>query len=175
MTGPSLAHTPPTHTHTSPIHVHRLNVVWAGRSRRLTVGTATSAILANICCTTRGHSEWVLIPTQPCCGGKTFFPFSECRQTGTSGVAGNLQATGLLEGPGMLSVTCPPNCATAHYGCAEGCDRQHRQRVAVTGPTGWIWVLRLMKGGASGLGGVGQGGFVSQPCYAKTTVALINT
>lgn len=57
----------------SPMHAHRLNVVWVGRSRRLTVGTATSAILANICCTTRGHSEWALIPTQPCCGGKHSF------------------------------------------------------------------------------------------------------
>lgn len=82
--------------------------------------------------------------------GKTFFPFSECRQTGTSGAAaGNLQATGLLEGPGMLLVTWPPICAAAHYGCAEGCDRQRRQQVAVTGPVGGIWVLRLMKGGAS--------------------------
>lgn len=107
--------------------------------------------------------------------GKTFFPFRECRQTGTGGVAGNLQATGLLEGPGMLSVTWAPNCATAHYGCAEGCDRQHRQRVAIVGPVGWIWVLKLMKGGASGLVGVGQGESVSQSCYAKTTVALIRT
>lgn len=40
--------------------------------------------------------------------GKTFFPFRKSRQTGTGGVAGNLQATGLLEGPGMLSVTWPP-------------------------------------------------------------------
>lgn len=39
--------------------------------------------------------------------GKTFFPFSECRQTGTSGVAGNLQATSLLEEPRMLSVAWP--------------------------------------------------------------------
>lgn len=40
--------------------------------------------------------------------GKTFFPFSERRQTGMRGVAGNLQATSLLEGQGMLSVTWPP-------------------------------------------------------------------
>lgn len=71
----------------------RLNIVSAVHSCWLTVGTATSTILASICCTTRGHSEWVLIPTQPCCGGKTFFPFSERRQTATSTVAGNLQAT----------------------------------------------------------------------------------
>lgn len=107
--------------------------------------------------------------------GKTFFPFSECRQTGTSRVAGNLQATGLLDGPENVVGYVAPNCAMAHYGCAEGCDRQHRQRLSVTGPVGWIWVLRLMKGGACGLGGVGQGGFVSQPCCAKTTVALIKT
>lgn len=160
-------------SHQPPIHVHRLKVVWAGQSCWLAVGTATSAILANICCTTRGHSEWALIPTQPCCGGKTFFPFRECRQTGTSSVAGNLQATGLLDGPGMLSVTWPHNCATAHYVCAEGCDRQHQQRAAISGPVGWIWVLKLMKGGASGLAGADQGEFVSQPCYAKTTVELI--
>lgn len=29
-----------------------------------------------------------------------------------------------------------------------------------------------MKGGAIGLGGVGQGESVGQPCYAKTTVTL---
>lgn len=46
----------------------------------------------------------------------------------------------------------------AHYGCAEGCDRQHRQQVAIAGPVGWIWILKLMKGGASGLAGVGQRG-----------------
>lgn len=40
--------------------------------------------------------------------GKTFFPFSECKQTGTSCVAGNLQATGLLVGQGMLLVAWPP-------------------------------------------------------------------
>lgn len=70
---------------------------------------------------------------------KTFFPFSESRQTGTSTAAGNLQATGLLEAPGMLSVVWAPNCATAHYSCAEGCDRQKPHQVAVIGPAGWIW------------------------------------
>lgn len=70
--------------------------------------------------------------------GKTFSPFSQCRQTGTCGVAGDLQATGLLEGPGNVVGYVVPNCATAHYGCAEGCDRQHRQRIAVTSPVGWI-------------------------------------
>lgn len=30
-----------------------------------------------------------------------------------------------------------------------------------------------MKGGATGLGRVGQGEFVSQPCFTKTTVALM--
>lgn len=84
------------------------------------------------------------------------------------GVAGNLQATGLLERWGMLLVTWPPNCATDHYGCAEGCDRQQRPRVSITGPVGWIWDLRLMKGGVTGLG-LGQGEFVSQPCFTTTT------
>lgn len=55
------------------IHVHRLNIVGAGRCRKRTVGTATSAILVNICCETWGHSEWALIPTQPCWGGKHSF------------------------------------------------------------------------------------------------------
>lgn len=165
----------------SPIHVRRLKVVWAGPSCRLTVGTATSAILANICCTTRGHSEWVLIPNTAmlcvCVGGKHSFLFSRRRQTGTSGVAGNLQANRPLGRTGNVVGLRGPlhNCATSHYGCAEGCDRQHRrrrqqqQRVAVTGPVGWIWGLRLMKGGArSGLRrGGSREGFVSQPCYAK--------
>ncbi|KAK5882760.1 hypothetical protein CesoFtcFv8_021312 [Champsocephalus esox] len=96
----------------SRAHVHKLNVVWAGRSRRLTVGTATSAILANICRTTRGHSERALNPHTAMLWGETFFPFSECRQTGTGGAAGNLQAAGLLEGP-------PPNCAAAHYAAVQ--------------------------------------------------------
>lgn len=79
--------------------------------------------------------------------GKTFFPFGECRQTGTSGVAGNSQANRPLGWTGNVVGYVAPNCAAAHYGCAEGCDRQRRQRVPVTGPVGWIWVLRLMKGG----------------------------
>lgn len=74
----------------STIHVHRLNIVWAGRSRRLTVGTATRAILVNICCMTRGHSEWALIPTQPCCGGKHSF----------------LLVSADKQGRGVLLVTC---------------------------------------------------------------------
>ncbi|KAK5854285.1 hypothetical protein PBY51_015369 [Eleginops maclovinus] len=93
----------------SHAHVHKLNVVWAGRSRRLTVGTATSAILANICRTTRGHSERALNPHTVMLWGETFFPFSECRQTGTSGAAANLQAAGLLEGRGIfVGFVAPP-------------------------------------------------------------------
>lgn len=92
----------------SSIHVHRLNFVRAGRSRRLTVGTATSAILANICCTTRGHSEWVLIPTQPCCGGKHSFLLVSADKQGQAVLLVTCRQTGLLEGPEMLSVTWPP-------------------------------------------------------------------
>lgn len=81
---------------------------------------------------------------------KTFFPFSERQTNGvgwwgggveTSTAAANLQATGLLEAPGMLSVVPgPPDCGEAHYSCAEGRDRQKPHQVAaVMGPAGRIW------------------------------------
>lgn len=91
-----------------PAHVHRLNVAWAGPSRWLTVGTATSPIRANICCTTRGHLEWALIPTQPCCGGKHSFLLLSAGKQGKAVLRVNLRATGLSERTGMLSVTWPP-------------------------------------------------------------------
>lgn len=124
---------------------------------RLTVGTATSTVLASICCTTRGHSEWALIPTQPCCGGKHSF----------------LLVSADKQQQALLRVTCrqpnqplgstrnvvgyvAPRRATAHYGCARGCDCQHRHQVAVTSPVGWIWGFKLLKGGVSGLDAVCQ-------------------
>lgn len=94
VTGPF---TPP------PSQVHRLKVVWAGRSRRLTVGTATSTILANICCTTRGHSEWVLIPTQPCCGRKHSF----------------LLVSADKQGQALLLVTCRQPASWKHQECCR--------------------------------------------------------
>lgn len=87
----------------TPIQVHRLKVVWAGRSRRLTVGTATSTILANICCTTRGHSEWVLIPTQPCCGRKHSF----------------LLVSADKQGQALLLVTCRQPASWKHQECCR--------------------------------------------------------
>lgn len=54
-----------------------------------------------------------------------------------------------------------PNSATTHYGCAKGCDRQYRQQVAISDPVGWIWVLKLMKGGVRGASWSGFSGNLS--------------
>lgn len=87
----------------APIHEHKLKVVWAGLSHRLAVGTATSAILANICCTSRGHSEWVLIPTQPCCGRKHSF----------------LLVSADKQGQALLLVTCRQLASWKHQECCR--------------------------------------------------------
>lgn len=100
--GPFIGSRPSPFNH---IHVHRLNVVWAGRSRRLAVGKATSAILANICRTTRGHSEWVLIPTQPCCGQKHSFLLVRADKRGQA----------------RLPVTCRQPASWKHQECCPLC------------------------------------------------------
>lgn len=157
-----------------PIHVHRLNGVGAGRSHRLTVGTATSTILANICRTTRGHSEWALIPTQPCCGGKHSF----------------LLVSADKQGQAVLLVTCRQPASWKDWECCwlRGPQLCHGPLWLCRGVwppasaascrhwSSWMdlgfevnerWCEWARWGGSEGV--------VSQPCYAKTTLALVKT
>lgn len=120
-----------------------------GHSRRLAVGKATGAILANICLTTPGHSEWLLIPTQHSrVVGKNILPFSRAADK-RSGVGWGGDKRGCRKPAGYRPlgstrnvVRCvgAPDCGAAHYSCAEGRDRQKPHQVAaVMGPAGRIW------------------------------------
>ena len=66
-------------------------------------------------------------------GGKHSFLLVSADKQGQAVLLVTCRQRALSDDRGMLLVTWPPNCATAHYGCAEGCDRQRRQRVAVAG------------------------------------------
>lgn len=133
---------PPSPPRFRRIHVHRLNVVWAGPLPPARCRQGNRRYPGQHLPHDPGPLRMALNPhtAQPCCGQKHSSLLASGRQTewggvGTSAAAANLQATGLLEAPGMLSVVSgPPIVARPIIAVQRGVTARSRTKL----PPSWV-------------------------------------
>ena len=158
----------------SPVHMY-ISLTSSGRADPAGSLSARQPALSWLTSAARpgATQKGPLIPTQPCCGGKHSFLLVSADKQGRAVLLVTCRRPASWKDGKFLLVTCPPPqlCGGPLWLCrgvwppasaASCCDWSSWMDLGFeVNERCWGWCE--------------SGGFVSQPCYAKTTVALIQT